>query len=52
LLFALAFALAFAAVADPVFSVAHAVEAALRALHGDLALRVPTMRLVVAVIAR
>ena len=37
--------------ADPVSSVAYAVEAALRALHGDLALLVPTMLVVVAVIA-
>ncbi|MDQ2758195.1 MAG: amino acid permease [Actinomycetota bacterium] len=37
--------------ADPVSSVAYAVEAALRALDGDLALLVPTMFLVVAIIA-
>lgn len=37
--------------ADPVSSVAYAVEAALRALNGDLALLVPTMLLVVAIIA-
>jgi len=37
--------------ADPVSSVAYAVEAALRALHGDLALLIPTMALVVAIIA-
>jgi len=37
--------------ADPVSSVAYAVEAALRALNGDLALLVPTMVLVVAIIA-
>lgn len=42
---------AFAVMADPVSSVAYAVEAALRALHGDLALLVPTMGLVVAIIA-
>jgi amino acid transporter len=44
-------AFAFAVMADPVSSVAYAVEAALRALHGDLALLVPTMSLVVAIIA-
>lgn len=44
-------AFAFAVMADPVSSVAYAVEAALRALHGDLALLVPTMGLVVAIIA-
>lgn len=37
--------------ADPVSSVAYAIEAALRALHGDLSLLLPTMGLVVAVIA-
>src|SRR5690349_1268102 len=37
--------------ADPVSSVAYAVEAALRALNGDLALLVPTMTLVVAIVA-
>jgi amino acid transporter len=37
--------------ADPVSSVAHAVEAALRALRGDLALLAPTMALVIAIIA-
>lgn len=44
-------AFAFAVMADPVSSVAYAVEAALRALHGDLGLLVPTMTLVVAIIA-
>lgn len=44
-------AFAFAVMADPVSSVAYAVEAALRALHGDLALLIPTMSLVVAIIA-
>ena len=44
-------AFAFAVMADPVSSVAYAVEAALRALNGDLALLVPTMGLVVAIIA-
>ena len=47
---ALLFAFAFAVMADPVSSVAYAVEAALRALNGDLALLVATMCLVVAVI--
>ena len=37
--------------ADPVSSVAYAIEAALRALDGDLALLVPTMALVVSIIA-
>ncbi|MGH2939118.1 MAG: amino acid permease [Solirubrobacterales bacterium] len=37
--------------ADPVSSVAYAIEAALRALNGDLALLLPTMALVVALIA-
>jgi amino acid transporter len=44
-------AFAFAVMADPVSSVAYAVEAALRALNGDLALLIPTMSLVVAIIA-
>lgn len=44
-------AFAFAVMADPVSSVAYAVEAALRALNGDLALLIPTMALVVAIIA-
>ncbi len=44
-------AFAFAVMADPVSSVAYAVEAALRALNGDLTLLVPTMLLVVAIIA-
>jgi hypothetical protein len=35
---------------DPVSSVAYAIEAALRALHGDLALLLPTMAIVVAII--
>lgn len=48
---ALLVAFAFAVMADPVSSVAYAIEAALRALHGDLALLLPTMGLVVAVIA-
>ncbi|MET3769117.1 hypothetical protein ABIB15_001805 [Marisediminicola sp. UYEF4] len=37
--------------ADPVSSVAYAVEAALRALDGDLTLLVPTMGLVVGIVA-
>jgi amino acid transporter len=44
-------AFAFAVMADPVSSVAYAVEAALRALDGNLALLIPTMGLVVAIIA-
>jgi amino acid transporter len=48
---ALLLAFAFAVMADPVSSVAYAIEAALRALNGDLALLVPTMVLVVAIIA-
>jgi hypothetical protein len=47
----LLFAFAFAVMADPVSSVAYAIEAALRALGGDLALLVPTMGLVVVIIA-
>ncbi|WP_127354327.1 APC family permease [Actinacidiphila soli] len=44
-------AFAFAVMADPVSSVAYAIEAALRALHGDLNLLLPTMGLVVGLIA-
>lgn len=44
-------AFAFAVMGDPVSSVAYAIEAALRALHGDLALLVPTMALVLGIIA-
>ncbi|MFJ4790748.1 amino acid permease [Streptomyces sp. NPDC088794] len=44
------FAFAFAVIADPVSSVAYAIEAALRALHGDLALLLPTMSLVIGLI--
>ena len=40
---ALLFAFTFAVMADPVSSVAYAIEAALRALRGDLALLLPTM---------
>ncbi|HEY5332449.1 MAG TPA: amino acid permease, partial [Solirubrobacterales bacterium] len=47
----LLFAFAFAVMADPVSSVAYAIEAALRALDRDLGLLLPTMGLVVAVIA-
>jgi hypothetical protein len=43
-------AFAFAVMADPVSSVAYAIEAALRALRADLALLLPTMGLVVAII--
>jgi hypothetical protein len=45
------FAFAFAVIADPVSSVAYAIEAALRALDGRLDLLVPTMALVIAIIA-
>jgi hypothetical protein len=48
---ALLAAFAFAVMADPVSSVAYAIEAALRALDGDLGLLLPTMALVVAIIA-
>jgi hypothetical protein len=48
---ALLVAFAFAVMADPVSSVAYAIEAALRALDGDLGLLVPTMGLVIAIIA-
>ena len=44
-------AFAFTVMADPVSSVAYAVEAALRGLDGDLASLFPTMGLVVGVIA-
>ena len=47
----LLFAFAFAVMADPVSSVAYAIEAALRALNGDLELLLPTMALVVMIIA-
>ena len=43
-------AFAFAVMADPVSSVAYAIEAALRALRGDLMLLLPMMALVVAII--
>lgn len=48
---ALLFAFALAVMADPVSSVAYATEAALRALNGDLGLLLPTMSLVVVIIA-
>lgn len=44
-------AFAFSVMADPVSSVAYAVEAALRALGGDLSLLLATMGLVMAIIA-
>jgi len=44
-------AFAFAVMGDPVSSVAYAIEAALRALRGDLLLLVPTMGVVLAIIA-
>jgi hypothetical protein len=44
------FAFAFAVMADPVSSVAYAIEAPLRALGGHLSLLLPTMGLVVAII--
>jgi len=44
-------AFAFTVMADPISSVAYAIEAALRALDGNLALLLPTMVLVVVVIA-
>lgn len=44
-------AFAFTVMGDPVSSVAYAIEAALRALHGDLRLLLPAMVLVVAIIA-
>ncbi|SCL18313.1 Amino acid transporter [Micromonospora rhizosphaerae] len=47
----LLFAFAFAIMADPVSSVAYAIEAALRALNGDLSLLLPTMCLVLGLIA-
>lgn len=44
------FAFAFAVIADPVSSVAYAIEAALHALHGDLSRLLPTMSLVVGLV--
>jgi hypothetical protein len=43
-------AFAFAVMGDPVSSVAYAIEAALRALDGRLALLLPTMAIVIAII--
>jgi amino acid transporter len=45
------FAFAFAVMADPVSSVAYAIEAPLRSLHGHLELLLPTMAIVIAIIA-
>lgn len=45
------FAFAFAVMADPVSSVAYAIEAPLRSLHGHLGLLLPTMALVIGIIA-
>lgn len=45
------FAFAFAVMADPVSSVAYAIEAPLRSLDGHLSLLFPTMCLVIAIIA-
>lgn len=45
------FAFAFAVMADPVSSVAYAIEAALRALNGHLSLLLPAMGLVIGLIA-
>lgn len=44
-------AFAFSVMADPVSSVAYAIEAALRALEGNLSLLLPTMTMVVLVVA-
>ena len=48
---ALLIAFAFSVMADPVSSVAYAIEAALRALDGNLALLIPAMSAVVLVVA-
>ncbi|WP_296666293.1 amino acid permease [Demequina sp.] len=48
---ALLIAFAFSVMADPVSSVAYAIEAALRALDGNLALLLPAMAAVVGVVA-
>jgi amino acid transporter len=45
------FAFAFAVMADPVSSVAYAIEAPLRSLGGHLSLLLPTMGIVIAIIA-
>src|SRR6516225_2775757 len=47
----LTLAFAFTVMADPVSSVAYAIEAALRSMHGDLSSLVPTMAAVIAIIA-
>ncbi len=47
----LLFAFAFAVMADPVSSVAYAIEAGLRSLAGDLLLLVPTMLIVLGIIS-
>lgn len=47
----LLFAFAFSVMADPISSVAYAIEAALRALRADLGLLLPTMAVVIAIIA-
>jgi len=47
----LLFAFAFAVMADPVSSVAYAIEAGLRRLSGDLLLLIPTMLLVLGIIS-
>ena len=44
------FGFAFAVMADPVSSVAYAIEAALHALHGHLDLLLPTMGIVIGII--
>lgn len=49
--FVLLIAFAFTVMADPVSSVAYAIEAALRALDGDLSLLIATMSLVVGIVA-
>lgn len=48
---ALLLTFAFAVMADPVWSVAYAIEAALRALHGNLGLLLPTMGMVIGIVA-
>lgn len=47
----LTLAFAFTVMADPVSSVAYAIEAALQSLHGDLSSLLPTMAAVIAIIA-
>ncbi len=49
--FILLIAFAFSVMGDPVSSVAYAIEAALRALGGNLALLIPTMAVVMGIIA-